>query len=80
MPSNERRRWDVLSIILGVMTIGLGAKAFTPGGLPLTWARSLTGGLGREVGVACIVLGALLMADGVLGTARLLALVSGRAG
>jgi hypothetical protein len=33
----------MIGIILGVLSIGLGAKAFTPKGLPLSKTKDLTG-------------------------------------
>jgi hypothetical protein len=67
----------MLGINLGLFTIGLGAKAFTPAGLPLTKTTNLKGTSARILGVFCILLGTLFIADGVFGAARILALISG---
>lgn len=67
----------MLGIILGVFTIILGAKAFTPQGLPLSKTKNLTGAAGKIVGVCCILLGALFLIDGVFGAARIFALLTG---
>lgn len=66
----------MIGILLGVFTISLGAKAFTPNGLPLTKSRNLTGNTAKAIGAACILLGMAFIADGVFGTARIIALVS----
>jgi hypothetical protein len=62
----------MLGIILGVFTILLGLKGFTPSGLPLTKTKSLTGGGAKILGVVCILLGALFLVDGLFGTIRIL--------
>jgi len=55
----------MLSIILGIATILLGAKAFTPAGLPLTNTKRLTGVGGKITGVICILLGVAFFAEGI---------------
>ena len=67
----------MLSLILAIFTIGLGIKAFTPAGLPLTKQKNLTGVTAKIIGVACILLGIVLIIDGVFGTVRFLSLLSG---
>jgi uncharacterized membrane protein YidH (DUF202 family) len=65
----------MLGIILGVLTIGLGMKAFSADGLPLSRSRNLTGATARVIGVFCVLLGLLMIADGVFGTLRILKLI-----
>ena len=67
----------MIGVILGVFTILLGAKAFTPKGLPLTKSKNLTGTTAKVIGVVCIVLGGLFIVDGVFGTARIISTMSG---
>lgn len=50
----------MLGIIPGIFTIGLGAKVFTPTGLPLSKTKNLTGGSAKAIGVVCISVGNLL--------------------
>ena len=68
----------MIGIVLGVLTIILGAKAFTPKGLPVTSKQNLTGKPAKIIGVICIILGALFFIEGLFGTARIFALFSGR--
>ncbi|MDA7979215.1 MAG: hypothetical protein MPJ50_10670 [Pirellulales bacterium] len=56
----------MLVIILGVFTILLGAKAFTPKGLPLTNKKNLTGTPAKVIGIVCITLGAAFIVWGLL--------------
>lgn len=67
----------MVAIILAIATILMGAKAFTPGGIPLTRTKNLTGTTAKIVGIICILLGALFIVDSVFGAARLLSLLSG---
>ena len=67
----------MIGVILGVFAILLGAKAFTPKGLPLSSTRNLTGTTAKVIGVVCILLGVLFIVDGVFGTAHILAMLSG---
>jgi len=62
----------MISLILGVLTISLGAKAFTPKGLPLTSSKRLTGAAAKVVGIVCIVLGVGFLIDGLFGVAFML--------
>jgi hypothetical protein len=62
----------MLGIIIGVLAILLGIKAFTPKGLPLTNTRNLTGMTAKIIGVACIVLGILFILDGLISTSRII--------
>ena len=66
----------MLGIILGALTIGLGAKAFTPAGLPLSKTKNLTGTTAKVVGVICILLGVLFILDGLFGVVSMVALIS----
>lgn len=61
----------MLAIILGIFTIGLGAKAFTPTGLPLSKQKNLTGTTAKVIGVVCILLGIFFVAEGAIGLLRL---------
>ena len=67
----------MLGIILSLFVIGLGAKAFTPAGLPLSKTRNLTGTTAKVIGVICILLGILFIVDGVFSTLRIVSLFSG---
>lgn len=67
----------MLGIILGLFTIGLGAKAFTKNGLPLTKTKNLTGTTAKVIGVICMILGGLFIVDGIFGAAKILSLISG---
>jgi hypothetical protein len=67
----------MIGIILGIFTIGLGAKAFTPAGLPLSKTKNLTGTPAKVIGGICILLGAFFVLDGVFGTMNLIARFSG---
>lgn len=62
----------MIGIIIGVLAILLGLKAFTPSGLPLTKAKNLTGAGAKVIGVICVLLGALFVVDGIWGAAELL--------
>jgi hypothetical protein len=68
----------MLGIVLGVFTILLGAKAFTPTGLPLTSKKNLTGGGAKAIGVICILLGVFFILDGLLGAVRIARILSGQ--
>jgi hypothetical protein len=67
----------MLGILIGVFAILLGAKAFTPKGLPLTRKKHLTGTTAKIVGVACILVGALFIIDGVYAITRMVPIISG---
>jgi hypothetical protein len=67
----------MLGLILGVFVILLGAKAFTPKGIPLTREKNLTGVTAKIIGVICILLGLAFLADGILASFSLLNLFSG---
>jgi len=58
----------MLGLILGVVVILLGVKAFTENGIPLTKEKNLTGTTAKVIGVICILLGILFILDGVLAT------------
>lgn len=59
----------MISWLLAIAVFVLGAKAFTPAGIPLTREKSLHGTPGIICGVACILLGLLLVLDGLFGLA-----------
>jgi len=67
----------MFGLILGVFVILLGAKAFTPDGIPLTKEKNLTGTTAKIIGVACILLGVVFLADGLLASFSLVNLLSG---
>lgn len=67
----------MLGLILGIFVILLGAKAFTPNGLPLTKDKNLTGATAKIIGVICIVLGVAFIADGVLASFSIVNLFRG---
>jgi len=58
----------MFGLILGVFTILLGGKAFTPAGIPLTRKRNLRGKTAKLIGAFCILLGLAFMADGLYST------------
>ena len=43
----------MLGLILGVFVVVLGAKAFTPTGIPLTREKNLTGATAKVIGAIC---------------------------
>ncbi|EAQ82578.1 hypothetical protein [Blastopirellula marina] len=57
----------MLGIILGIVSIGLGLKGFTPSGLPLTRKKNITGVTAIVIGVFCCLLGAFLILEGAFG-------------
>ena len=59
----------MLSLILAVFVILLGAKAFTKGGIPLTRTKNLHGVGGKICGVICFLFAAFLILDGLFGMA-----------
>jgi len=67
----------MLGIILGIVTILLGTKAYSPQGLPLSPGRNLTGTTGKVVGVICILLGAMFILDGAFAAVGIFALIFG---
>ena len=69
----------MLGIILGVFTVLLGLKAFTPKGLPLTKTRNLTGVGAKVIGVVCVLLGAFFLFDGVMAAVNVVNRVGGTA-
>ncbi len=68
----------MIGIVIGVLAILLGLKAFTPAGLPLTKDKNLTGTSAKVIGVICCLIGAAFIADGIFGTAKILSMFSGR--
>ena len=67
----------MLGIILGVMTILLGAKAFSKDGIPLTREKNLTGTTATVIGIICILIGLFFLADGILALFGLFSLLGG---
>lgn len=67
----------LLGIILGIFVIILGAKAFTPKGLPLTKEKNLTGTPAKVIGIICILLGLAFIADGVFASFSIWSILSG---
>jgi hypothetical protein len=61
----------MLSWILAVFVILLGAKAFTRDGIPLTRTKNLHGVGGKICGVICFLFAAFLILDGLLGMASI---------
>jgi len=54
----------MISIVLAVVVCGLGIKAFTPSGIPITRHKKLHGKWAKVLGVGVIVLGLAFLADG----------------
>lgn len=54
----------MLSLLLAAFVFGLGAKAFTKDGIPLTRQTNLHGTAGVVCGVLCFLLGVVLVLDG----------------
>jgi len=48
----------ILAVLLAIGAIGLGIKAFTAEGLPLTNRKHLTGPVGKLLGVLCFLVAA----------------------
>ena len=67
----------MLGLILGVLVILLGAKAFTPTGIPLTKDKNLTGTTAKIIGAVCILLGIAFLADGILASFSIFNLMTG---
>jgi hypothetical protein len=61
----------MLGILIGLLPIALGIKAFTREGLPLTRSKNLKGAGGKAIGVVCILLGLAFIADGAFSAWRL---------
>ena len=55
----------MIGILIGIAAIFLGAKGFTPDGLPFTSKKRLTGTTAKVVGVICVLIGLLFIADGL---------------
>ncbi len=66
----------MLSFVLAVFVILLGAKAFTKNGIPLTRSKNLHGVGGKVCGVLCFLLAALLIIDGIVGMASIAGMLS----
>ncbi len=48
---------NIIGIVIGIATIGLGAKAFKPEGIPLSKKKNIKGVPAIIIGVFCIILG-----------------------
>ncbi len=66
----------MISWILAVFVILLGAKAFSKGGIPLTRTKNLHGVGGKICGILCFLLAAFLILDGLLGMASIAGIFS----
>ena len=56
----------MISLIIGVSAIGLGIKAFTKDGLPLTKKKNLTGRTAKVIGIICILIGLPFLIQGAV--------------
>lgn len=68
----------MLGIVLGIFVILLGLKAFTEKGIPLTRQKNLTGAGAKVIGVICVLLGLLFIADGALAAFSVVRILRGR--
>jgi len=66
----------MLSWILAIFVILLGAKAFTKDGIPLTKKKNLHGVGGKVCGILCFLFAAFLIIDGLLGMAHIARVLS----
>ena len=66
----------MLSWILAAFIFGLGAKAFTKKGIPLTRTKNLHGVSGTVCGIICMLLGLFFVYDGFLSMAKIASLLS----
>jgi phosphate/sulfate permease len=55
----------IIGIAIGVGAIILGAKGFSPAGLPLTGSKRITGNAAKIVGGICIFVGLIFIAGSV---------------
>ena len=55
----------MIALFVGAAAILLGIKGFTPGGLPLTKKKNLTGKTAIIIGIGCILLGVAFILDGI---------------
>jgi len=69
----------MLSLVLAFVVIGMGIKAMTPAGIPLTRQKQLHGTWAKVAGGFCLLLGVLFLADGVWSIARVTKQVAGMA-
>ena len=67
----------MLGLILGILTVLLGAKAFTANGLPLTREKNLQGMPAKVVGSVCVLLGVIFIVDGALASFGVVRLLTG---
>ncbi len=61
----------MLGLILGIAAIALGAKAFTPAGIPLTREKNLTGTTAKVVGTVCVLFGGTVVLSGLFSMLRI---------
>ena len=66
----------MLSWILAIFVIMLGAKAFTRDGIPLTREKNLHGTKAKICGILCFLFAAFLVIDGLLSMKHLLRMLS----
>jgi hypothetical protein len=62
----------MISLILGAFTLGLGIRGFSPGGLPFTKTRNLTGFKAKVIGGGCVALAVVFLLDGVFWAIRMI--------
>ena len=67
----------MLGLILGVFVVVLGAKAFTPTGIPLTREKNLTGVAAKVIGVICLLFGGTLILSGLFSFLNIVSLFDG---
>jgi hypothetical protein len=67
----------MLSWVLAVFVILLGAKAFTKDGIPLTRTKNLHGIGGIVCGILCFLFAAFLILDGILGMRNIASIIRG---
>jgi hypothetical protein len=60
----------VLSLVIGFIAIGMGVKAMTPAGIPLTRQKQLHGFWAKVAGGFCLLVGLLMLADGAWSLVR----------
>jgi hypothetical protein len=56
---------NIIGIALGIGAILLGAKGFTPEGLPFTSNKRITGTSAQIIGVICILVGLVFVAGSI---------------
>ncbi len=67
----------MLGLVLGVFVVVLGAKAFTPAGIPLTREKNLTGVSAKVIGVICLLFGGSLVLSGLFSFLNIVSVLGG---